>query len=233
MSRNFLVSAVEGDLENLGDPYLYTMSCEVNLVGPGVSEESWWLRLQRLDLSERFQPSVRISRASLFGSRICQIFQGAIFSETTFQSADLSGCRFIDCHFVECALDVADCRHTVFSGCEILGVSFGEANLAGAQFDGSKIHGNFSGADLSGAKIRNCELGGVIHNTVLEGVALTASVAGVLHGDRALIRRLFELGLHVPVPDHIEYGWDPEDGEPEPSDETEAWFRRWLQSDCD
>jgi uncharacterized protein YjbI with pentapeptide repeats len=222
---------VEGDLELLGDPYLLTMSCEVTIEPTHGQEQTWWFRLQQQDLSGCFHHSVFMMNASLYGARIFQEFREASFNGTTFQNANMSGCTFVDCDFHDCAFDFTDCGNTVFIRCNIIDTSFGDADFSSAGFTDCKVRGSFEGTNFGGAHFNNCELGGGFADTLIEGLTFTASVAQVLRGDKAIIRRLFEMGLCVTRSDDEQFEWDPEALEPEPSDETEAWFRRWERSD--
>jgi uncharacterized protein YjbI with pentapeptide repeats len=222
------VILITGTLEYLGDPQLLTIPSEVCTQFPDGSSEISWIRLQNLDLTGKLDKSVRIVSASLFRSIILQSFTQACFSNSTFQESQVAGSRFENSDFIECAFDFADCQGAVFSNCEI-DASFGMANLSDCTFSNCTITGNFQDATLNRAIFTNCHLSGNFENTQCQNIRFEQTTAGYLNGNLHLIAQLFAAGLSGhDKEEFVDEGYDLFGFEPEPADETEAWYQRWL-----
>ena len=224
------VRYVYGNLEFLGDPRLFTMPCEVAAVRADGTLESTFIQPQGDVITGLLHPSVAVIGASFFSVTISQRFIEASFRVTTFQEATLSDCSFESCVFEDCALDFTNCSDTTFVGCTI-DASFGAANLSRATFINCTIRGDFRDTNLENAHFENCELGGLFEGTQFSKISFVATTANGIRGDTTIIERLLSAGLGVRDEGGSTYGWDPTafDPEPEPSDELEAWYQRWIR----
>lgn len=222
------VRYVKGNLDYLGDPRLFTMPCEVSTVRADGTPECNLIQPQGDDLTGLLHPSVDVDSASFFAATISQRFIKASFRHTTFQEANLSGCVFEYCDFVDCALDFSNCSDTAFVGCTI-DASFGAANLSRATFTDCTIHGDFCDSNLERTRFENCELEGSFAGTHFSTISFVATTANDVGGDTTVIERLLSAGLRLKDQVGVEFDWDPTVFEPEPSDELEAWYQRWSR----
>lgn len=222
-----MYSIVRGDLLYLGHPALFTITSTfhgaVSSAIPPVAE----IAPQGREISGLLAPDVRTSCASFYGSRIRQVFKNASFSETTFQSANLDGCQFIDCDFGDVAFDLARLNGAQFVNCDV-DASFGESDLSNSKFIDCRMCVLFDQTLLTGSAFEDVTLSGALRNLDVSTVRARNSILRELVDvDPNLCRRLMERGFSVEsYPQDVELMSIIEVLDPEPSDETEAWFRR-------
>lgn len=224
-----MYSRVEGDLAYLGDPSLvWSLASFTQPVSSQVPRDAL-VSPQGQDVSEVLQPDVWVSRVSFYRSIIHRVFEKAHFCETTFQEADLSNSQFFNCRFDSVAFDFAKLKNCKFTDCKLQDVSFGEADLSNVRMERCVIDAMFAKTLLRNTVFERCEISGSMSDTDLTSVrSFESNLVAPFYASFEQLSALIGIGLTTRDSVKSESDFTFENFDPEPSDETEAWYRRTI-----
>lgn len=224
-----MYSRVEGDLAYLGDPSLaWSLASFTQPANSDVPHDAL-IPPQGQDVSQLLQPDVSATRVSFYRSTIYKVFEKAYFCESTFQEADLSNSQFFGCTFDSVAFDFAKLRNCRFIDCKLQDASFGEANLSNVRMERCVIDAMFAKTLLQNAVFERCEISGSMSDTDLTSVrSIKSNLVAPFNASFEQLSALIGIGLTTGDSVKSETDFIFENVEPEPADETEAWYRRTI-----
>ena len=222
-----MYSRVEGDLEYLGDPSLiWSLASFTQPVSSQVSRDAL-LSPQGQDISQLLHSDVFTNRVSFYRSTIHKVFKKAYFRESTFQEADLSDSQFFNCSFESVAFDFAKLRNCRLVDCKLQDVSFGEADLTNVRMERCAIDAMFAKTLLRNVVFERCEVAGSMSDTDLTSVrSFESNLVAPFNASFEQLSALIGIGLTTGDSAKLETDFIFGNIDPEPADETEAWYRR-------
>jgi hypothetical protein len=224
-----MYSRVEGDLAYLGDPSLiWSLASFTQPVGSQAPRDAI-VSPQGQDVSQLLNSDVYSSHVSFYRSTIRKVFEKAYFRVTTFQEANLSESQFFNCSFDSVAFDFAKLTNCEFVDCKLQDVSFGEADLTNARMERCVIDSMFAKTLLRNFVFERCEISGSMSDTDLTSVrSIKSHLVPPFHVSFEQLSALIEIGLTTNDSAKSETDFIFENRDPEPADETEAWYRRTV-----